>query len=353
MKRRDFVGALAAASFAGPRWAEAETSAMQMPGGGSITDVEGIRVGHYTDTRRPTGCTVILYERGAVAGVDVRGSAPGTRETDLLRPTNLVDTVNAVVLTGGSAFGLDAASGVMRYLDEHGFGFPTAGGKVPIVPAAVLFDLTVGDGKIRPTAESGYQACVNAKAGAVAEGNVGAGAGATVGKLLGNHPMKSGIGTSSIRLANGLVVAAIVAVNGVGDVYDHRTGEIVAGARTPDGKSFLNQVAQLRKGVGVGPAGLGQNTTIGVIATNAKFDKTQMTKIAQMGHDGMARAIDPSHTSYDGDTLFAMSTGTATVNASLVGIGSLAAEVVSDAMVRAVMSATSIPGYPSYRDIPR
>lgn len=352
MKRRDFVGALAAASLAAPRFAEAE-GAMQAPGGGSITDVEGIRVGHFTDARRPTGCTVVLYERGAVGGVDVRGSAPGTRETDLLKPTNLVDKVNAIVLTGGSAFGLDAASGVMRWLDEHGAGFVTAGGKVPIVPAAVLYDLTVGDGKIRPTAESGYQACQKATAGPVAEGNVGAGAGATVGKLLGAHPMKGGIGTSSITLPNGLVVAAIVAVNCVGDVIDHSTGRIVAGARTPDGKRFLNQVRAMRGGAGVSPAGSGQNTTIGVIATNAKFDKTQMTKIAQMGHDGMARAINPSHTSYDGDTLFAMSTGTSTVNASLVGIGSLAAEVVSDAIVRAVMMAASIPGYPSYRDVAR
>ncbi len=348
MKRRDFVGAMALASVARPRWLEGE---MPIPGGGSITDVEGIRVGHFTDARRPTGCTVVLYERGAVGGVDVRGSAPGTRETDLLRPINLVDRVNAVVLAGGSAFGLDAASGVMRYLDEHGAGFATAGGKVPIVPAAVLYDLTVGDGKIRPTAESGYQACQHAATGPVAEGNVGAGAGATVGKLLGSHPMKGGIGTSSITLANGLVVAAIVAVNCVGDVIDHETGKIVAGARTPDGKSFLNQVKAIRTGAGVAPGGTGQNTTIGVIATNAKFDKTQMTKIAQMGHDGMARAINPSHTSYDGDTLFALSTGTSSVNATLVGVGALAAEVVSDAIVRAVMTATSIPGYPSYRDV--
>ena len=328
---------------------------------GSITDVEGIRVGHFTDPRRPTGCTVILYERGAVAGVDVRGSAPGTRETDLLEPTNLVDKVNAVVLSGGSAFGLDAATGVVRYLDERGFGYSLGGAPpVPIVPAAVLFDLTVGDPKIRPTADSGYDACTKASSGPVAEGNVGAGAGATVGKLLGRRPMKGGIGTASIKLPNGIVVASIVAVNCVGDVLDPSTGQIVAGALTPDGKSFLNIAGALKRGTGVaaagagsGGAGAGENTTIGVVATNARFSKTEMTKIAQMAHDGMARAISPSHTMYDGDTLFAMSTGTSPVVANVTGIGALAAEAVSGAIVRGVMAAISIPGYPGYREMQR
>src|SRR5437867_7094802 len=185
---------------------------------GFITDVEGIKVGHFTDTRRPTGCTVILCERGAVAGVDVRGSAPGTRETDLLRPTNSVDKVNAIVLSGGSAFGLDTATGVMRYLEEHDSGYTTAGGKVPIVPAAILYDLTVGDGKIRPNAVAGFKACVNARAGSVEEGSVGAGDGATVGKIGGGRTRKGGCGTSIMKLANGLIVGAIVAVNCVGDV---------------------------------------------------------------------------------------------------------------------------------------
>ena len=328
---------------------------------GSITDVEGIRVGHFTDPRRPTGCTVILYERGAVAGVDVRGSAPGTRETDLLEPTNLVDKVNAIVLSGGSAFGLDAATGVVRYLDERGFGYSLGGAPpVPIVPAAVLFDLTVGDPKIRPTADSGYDACTKASSGPVAEGNVGAGAGATVGKLLGRRPMKGGIGTASIKLPNGIVVASIVAVNCVGDVLDPSTGQIVAGALTPDGKSFLNIAGALKRGTGVaaagagsGGAGAGENTTIGVVATNARFSKTEMTKIAQMAHDGMARAISPSHTMYDGDTLFAMSTGTSPVVANVTGIGALAAEAVSGAIVRGVMAAISIPGYPGYREMQR
>ncbi len=355
MNRRHFIGAAGAAALANGRlFAEA---ANEQAADGYITDVEGIRVGHFTDTRRPTGCTVILYERGAVAGVDVRGSAPGTRETDLLKPTNLVDRVNAIVLSGGSAFGLDTATGVMRYLEEHDAGFATAAGKVPIVPAAILYDLGVGDPKIRPTAESGYQACKTAASGPVAEGNVGAGAGATVGKLSGGRPMKGGIGTASIKLTEGLVVAAIVAVNCTGDVIDPRSGKIVAGARTSDGKGFLDIARTLRSGRGVtltggrGGAGAGENTTIGVVATNARFDKTQMTKVAEMAHDGLARAINPAHTLYDGDTLFALSTGTSTVSANLTAIGALAAEVVTDAILRAVKRATSIPGYPAVRDL--
>ena len=340
-------------------WLEAtmNSSPATLAPSGSITDVEGIRVGHFTDPRRPTGCTVILYERGAVAGVDVRGSAPGTRETDLLKPWNLVDKVNAIVLSGGSAFGLDAASGVVRYLDERGFGFSLGGAPpVPIVPAAVLFDLTVGDAKIRPTAQSGYDACTKATSGPVPEGNVGAGAGATVGKLLGNKPMKGGIGSTSIKLPNGVVVAAIVAVNCVGDVHDPSTGQIIAGALNADGKSFLNITEALKRGTGVaaggaGRGGAGENTTIGVVATNARFDKTEMTKIAQMAHDGFARAINPSHTMYDGDTIFAMSTGASPVVANVTGIGALAAEAVSGAILRGVMAAVGIPGYPGWREV--
>ena len=316
---------------------------------GFVTDIDGIRVGHFTESRRPTGCTVILYEPGAVAGVDVRGSAPGTRETDLLKPTNLVDKVNAIVLAGGSAFGLEAATGVMRYLEEQNAGFATPAGKVPIVPAAILYDLNVGDAKIRPNADAGYKACTNAKSGPVEEGSVGAGAGATVGKIGGGTPMKGGIGTSSIRLANGLVVGAIVAVNCVGDVIDPKTGKIVAGARTPDGKSFVNIMDAYRAGrAGATPL---QNTTIGVVATNARFDKTQMTKIAEMAHDGLARAINPTHTPSDGDTLFALSTGSSNSTPNLTAIGALAAEAVSEAILRAVIKAKSVPGFPSYSEI--
>jgi len=319
---------------------------------GFITDVDGIRVGHFTETRRPTGCTVILCERGAVAGVDVRGSAPGTRETDLLKPINTVDKVNAIVLSGGSAFGLDTATGVMRYLEEHDAGFQTAAGKVPIVPAAILYDLNVGDAKIRPNSDAGYKACTSAKSGPIDEGSVGAGAGATVGKLNGGRPMKGGIGTSSIKLPNGLIVGAIVAVNCVGDVIDPRTGKIVAGARTPDGKAFLNIMETYRAGRGVSASTApGENTTIGVIATNARFDKTQMTKIAEMAHDGMARAINPTHTPSDGDTLFALSTGTSTITAGHGAIGALAAEAVSEAILRAVMKAKSVAGFSSYQDL--
>src|SRR5579875_3359494 len=217
---------------------------------GKITDVGGLRVGHFTDTRRPTGCSVVLFERGAVAGVDVRGSAPGTRETDLLNPINTVEQVNAILLTGGSAFGLDAATGVMRYLEAHGMGFHLGKVVVPIVPAAILFDLNLGDGKIRPDAQAGYAACEAAAGGRVPEGNVGAGAGATVGKLFGaRHAMKSGLGSASIRIGEtDLVVGAIVAVNAVGDVIDERTGEILAGARRPDGSGFLNSAEQILKG---------------------------------------------------------------------------------------------------------
>jgi L-aminopeptidase/D-esterase-like protein len=345
MNRRSFIGVLAAAGLF-------ERSLHAQTREGFITDVDGIKVGHFTEMRRPTGCTVVLYERGAVAGVDVRGSAPGTRETDLLKPTNLVDKVNAIVLSGGSAFGLDSATGVMRYLEEHDAGYATAAGKVPIVPAAILYDLNVGDGKIRPNADAGYKACTNAKSGPVEEGSVGAGAGATVGKIGGGKPMKGGIGTSSIKLPNGLVVGAIVAVNCVGDVIDPKTGKIVAGARTADGKSFLNIVQTFRAGQGATQSPTpGQNTTIGVVATNARFDKTQMTKIAEMAHDGMARAINPTHTPSDGDALFALSTGTSTTNANLTAIGVLAAEAVSEAILRAVMKAKSVAGFPSVSDI--
>jgi L-aminopeptidase/D-esterase-like protein len=316
---------------------------------GFITDVDGIKVGHFTDSRRPTGCTVVLCEQGATAGVDVRGSAPGTRETDLLKPTNLVDKVNAIVISGGSAFGLETATGVMRYLEEHDAGFATAAGKVPIVPAAILYDLNVGDAKVRPNADAGYRACLNAKRGPVEEGSIGAGAGATIGKIGGGKPMKGGIGTSSIKLDNGLVVGAIVAVNCVGDVIDPKTGKIVGGARTADGKAFLNIIDAYRAGRGT--ASPGQNTTIGVVATNARFDKTQMTKIAEMSHDGMARAINPTHTASDGDTMFAISTGVSRVTPNLTAIGALAAEAVSEAILRAVMRAKSVPGFPSYSDI--
>lgn len=311
---------------------------------GFITDVAGIKVGHFTDKRRPTGCTVVLCEAGAVTSVDVRGSGPGTRETDLLDPVNHVEQAHAILLSGGSAFGLDAAAGVMRFLEERDIGYVTPFAKVPIVPAAILFDLRLGDPRIRPDAESGYQACVTAKAGPVAEGSVGAGTGATIGKLQPGLPMKGGIGTASLQLGRDIVVAALVAVNCVGNVIDPKTGQTVAGARSPDGRGFVDVIEWCRSGI---PAEA-SNTTIGVIATNISFNKAQMKKIAQMGHDGMARTINPVHTPWDGDTLFAMSTGEAETRVDVGRIGAIAAEVVSRAILRAVRQARAVPGFPEF-----
>ena len=311
----------------------------------------GVKVGHFTDSRRPTGCTVVITEEGAVGGVDVRGSAPGTRETDLLNPINLVDRVNAVLLAGGSAFGLDAATGVVRYLEQRKIGYNVGVAFVPIVPAAILFDLGVGDARIRPDAEAGYKACEAASSARPAEGNVGAGAGATVGKLYGGRrAMKAGIGTASIKLA-GLTVGAIVAVNAVGDIVDPATGLPIAGARTEDGKKLLNtREAMLRGNLTAGMLA-GTATTIGVIATDAVLTKAQAQKIAQMAHDGLARAINPIHTMFDGDTIFALGTGKSgkTGNPTLLGV--MAAEAMALAVVRAARAAKGIEGYPAAADL--
>ncbi len=326
---------------------------------GAITDVEGVSVGHFTDARRPTGCTVLLLEPGASGAVDVRGGAPGTRETDLLSPLATVSTVDAIVLSGGSAFGLAAAEGVVRYLEEKGRGFPAGAVRVPIVPAAILFDLEVGDSSIRPTAESGYQACQAARGGAGAhleQGNVGAGAGATVGKLLGSeHAMKGGFGTASIRLPGGLLVGAMVAVNALGDVYDP-AGRLLAGARTPDGR-LANAAALLLRGQlprladPFGKEMLGRNSTIGVVATNAALTKVEAAKVAQMAHDGLARAIRPVHLPSDGDTIFAVATGKKPA-AGLCGlIGALAADAIAAAVASAILHAESLPGLPSYAEL--
>ena len=316
-----------------------------------ITDVDGIRVGHHVMAGRPTGCTVVLVDgAGAVGGMSQRGGAPGTRETDLLDPLNMVDAVNAIVLAGGSAFGLESAQGVVRYLEERNIGYPTAAGVVPIVPAAILYDLTFGgDAKIRPTADCGYAAAKNASDGAVAEGNVGAGAGATVGKM-GRNPMKGGLGTASIRMPNGLVVGAIVAVNAAGDIIDPTSGQVVAGSRGSDGK-----LADVRKLLATGAlvprTRPGENTTIGIVATNARLTKAQATRVALMADDGMARAINPSHTLGDGDTVFSLATGRwdGEVNVSL--LGALAAEAMSEAIVRAAARADSLGGLPSARSL--
>ncbi len=325
----------------------------------AITDVPGIRVGHAHDQEALTGCTVVLCEDGAIGGVDQRGGAPGTRETDLLRPSHLVEQVQAVLLSGGSAFGLDAASGVMRYLEERGVGFDTRVPKVPrvpIVPAAILFDLGIGRSDVRPDAAMGYQACLNASAEPPAEGNVGAGTGATVGKILGmGQAMKSGIGTTSLEIGGGVVVGAIVAVNAFGDVIDPATGEIVAGARpisvgpvrvgAPGAFADTLQVMKTLLGrIGLGFASQGQ-TVIGVVATNARLTKEEANKMAQMAHDGLARTIRPAHTMLDGDTIFALAIGDQRVDVSIVG--AFAAEAVAQAILRAVRAAQSAGGLPA------
>lgn len=315
----------------------------------TLTAVQGIKVGHLTLAGRPTGCTVVLTETGVIAGVDVRGAAPGTRDTELLSPVNAVERVHAIVLAGGSAFGLDAASGVMRWLEERKFGFVFGGARVPIVPAAILFDLGVGDPSIRPTAECGYQAAGLASAAPVAEGSVGAGAGATVGKLRGlSRAMKGGVGSAAVELPTGLIVAALVVTNGVGDIVDPATGRVVAGARADDGT--LADARRLLRGGLPGSGEAGGQTTLAVVATNATLTKTEAVKIAQMAHDGFARAIYPVHTQVDGDTIFALATGTHAGAPSPLLIGSLAADVTAEAIVRAARAATGLPNLPAARD---
>ncbi|HEY3634656.1 MAG TPA: P1 family peptidase [Caldimonas sp.] len=322
-----------------------------------LTSVAGLEVGHFTDARRPTGCTVVIARAGAVAGVDVRGASPGTRETELLAPINAIDKVHAIALAGGSAFGLDAASGVMRWLDERSIGATIAAPPgdaapppfvVPIVPAAILFDLWVGDARIRPDAAAGYAACEAASRDAVGEGNVGAGAGASVGKLFGiARAMKGGIGTASIEVG-GLTVAALVAVNAIGDVVDPRTGRIVAGARSVDGTKLVGTMRALKRGEL--PAHLdprhaaGSATTLAVVATDAVLTKAEANKVAQMAHDGLARSINPVHTMGDGDVVFALATGASGRAAAPTLVGALAADVLADAVLRAVRAARRIGG---------
>lgn len=317
-----------------------------------LTAVKGLKVGHYTLAARPTGCTVILAEKGAVAGVDVRGAAPGTRETDLLDPVNTVQTVHGILLSGGSAFGLDAAGGVMKYLEQHDVGFDMRVARIPIVPAAILFDLGVGDAKIRPDADCGYRAAAAATDGPVPEGDVGAGAGATVGKLMGmGRAMKGGVGSASITLGDGLIVSAIVAVNAVGDVIDPATGRVVAGVRTEDGKGLADARKLIREGATRPTTRTGENTTIGVVATNARLTKAQATKVAQMAHDGLARAVSPTHTTGDGDTIFSLATGDFAGPADVLTIGALAADVMAEAIVRAVRQSKGLPNLPAARDL--
>ncbi len=353
MRRREF-NAMTGLAALGVLPTVARRAAAETPSGAGLTAVAGLEVGHFTDARRPTGCTVVLARAGVVCAVDVRGGAPGTRETDLLDPVNLVDRVHAVVLSGGSAFGLDAASGVMRFLDEQGIGFPVRAARVPIVPAAILYDLDLGDPRIRPDAAAGYAAARSAAAGLIAEGNVGAGTGCTVGKLFGpERAMKSGLGTVSLALPGGLVVGALAAVNAVGDVVDPASGRIVAGARSADGRRLENTARALLSGAlpGGARADAGGNTTLGIVATNARFTKTELTKIAQMAQDGVARSVSPAHTPWDGDTVFALATGTLVGPHDVLVAGALAAEALARAIVRAAEAATGLPGLPASRDL--
>jgi L-aminopeptidase/D-esterase-like protein len=316
-----------------------------------ITSIPGILVGHFTLKERPTGCTVILAQPAATGAVDVRGGAPGTREISLLAPENSIEKVDAIVLAGGSAFGLDAASGVMRFLSEKGIGYETSAGVVPIVPAAILFDLAVGGRPdIRPDASCGYEAARQAKSGPVEEGSVGAGAGATVGKLLGvGRAMKGGVGTAALTV-NDLIVGALVVVNANGSVVDPRTAKPIAGVRHEKKQTLEDPFALVRRGVASsGPAR--ENTTIGVVATNARLTKPQALKIVEMAHDGLARTIVPSHSPSDGDTPFALATGELTHDVNVGAVGALAAEAVAEAIVRAVRAAQGLPGYPAASEI--
>jgi L-aminopeptidase/D-esterase-like protein len=324
----------------------------------TLTAVDGIKVGHFTLPGGTTGCTVILVDGdGATGGVSQRGGAPGTRETDLLNPLNMVDKVNAVVLSGGSAFGLDSATGTVKWLEEHKIGWDVRVTKVPIVPAAILFDLPIGDNAHNhPGADCGYKAVAGASSAPVPMGTVGAGAGATVGKMggRGGGSMKGGLGSAVIRMPNGLVVGAIVAVNAAGDIIDADTGKVVAGTRNADGtladvRRLLRSGALIQRRAAA-PRAV-ENTTIGLVATNAKMTKAEVSRVALMGDDGYARAIFPSHTMGDGDTVFSLATGRWDGQADVSLVGALAADAMAKALVQAVTQATGLPNIPAVRDL--
>jgi L-aminopeptidase/D-esterase-like protein len=322
----------------------------------AITAVEGVSVGHWSDLDGATGCTVVLCPNGAAAGVDVRGGAPGTRNTDLLRQGNIVPQLHAVLLTGGSEFGQAAATGVVRWLEEKGYGFPVTTGVVPVVAAAVIFDLPIGRADVRPDADAGYAACVAATDGEVAEGSVGAGTGATVAKaMLMERALKGGLGTASERTDSGVVVGAIVAVNCWGEVLDPETGQVIAGPRGDRPGSFESTIEAMRRSTA--PSAFteaarqaGQNTTLGVVATDAQLSKDEAYRLAVMAQGGMARAIRPAHSPVDGDTVFALATGRNDTVTDLLQLGTLAARAMERAVVRAVTEATGLAGVPSARE---
>ena len=317
----------------------------------TITDVPGIQVGHYTDSQAVTGCTVVLTPGGGIAGVDVRGAAPGTRETDLLRPLNLVQEAHAVVLSGGSAYGLAAADGVMTWLEEQGVGFPVGVGVVPIVASAILFDLAIGDPTVRPRPEHGYQASATADSSTPAQGSVGAGTGATVGKALGQErAVKGGLGCSSRRVGE-YTVGALVAVNALGSIVDPETGALIAGPRDPGRLGFLDSVDILEDVKTPVAASALQNTTLAVVATDAPLTKEQANKLAQMAHDGLALAIRPAHTMFDGDVVFALSTGKTTPVPDVTPFGAAAARALSSAIIKAITQASGLGGVPSVSEL--
>jgi L-aminopeptidase/D-esterase-like protein len=316
---------------------------------GSLTEIPGLKVGHYTDLTAATGCTVVLCEQGAVPGVHISGASPGGREIELLRPGYSVNLVHGVLLAGGSAYGLDAAAGVMRFLEERGAGFDTVAGVVPIVPAAIIYDLSIGDPRVRPTADHAYQACCAATDMQTAEGSVGAGAGASVGKCLGmEHATKGGIGMASVALGGDVVVAALIVVNAWGDVIDTRSGNTIAGPRALPEGGFL-RTADLLKERRVRRPFPTSNTVIGVVATNVRLRKSQTHRLAQMAQVGLARTIDPCGSMYDGDTLFVLSSGDKRCDMNVLGVG--AVEAVTQAVRSAVLQATSVAGVPAVRDL--
>ncbi len=320
----------------------------------ALTDIPGFRVGHAQDLKGATGCTVVLCPPGTIGGADIRGSAAGTRQTDSLHSSHFVDEVHAVLLSGGSAFGLDASGGVMSYLEERSIGYQTAAGRVPIVPTAIIYDLGLGEKGVRPDREMGYRACLNSQSGKVEEGSVGVGTGATVGKLLGIQlATKGGVGTASIALPGGIIVAALVAVNAFGDVVDPQKRKIIAGARDPENPDrFIDSASRIKGGVALPRRDSGfQNTTLGVVATNVKLSKRQTIKVAQMAQSGFARTISPIHSTVDGDLIFALAAGDGQGDVNTIGL--MAEEAVAAAVIRAVIAADGLGFLPAHRDLPR
>jgi L-aminopeptidase/D-esterase-like protein len=364
VSRRRFFGAIGAMAM-GSRARIVMAAARQpapLPAAGSLTDIGGVRVGHFTDTRRPTGCTVMLFDNAATAGADYDGSAPAESLGVMLQPASPLEKIHAVLFAGGGPMGLSATAGVVRFLEEQriGYDWGVPNVRVPIVVGAAIDDLAIGDGRIRAGPDEAYRACQSAATGVLQEGSVGAGAGATVGKMFvarGMRGMKGGVGTASVRLS-GVVIGALVVVNAAGDVVDWRRGAIVAGARTADGRDFARSVDVLRRDLETRPAAnapLGDNplraTTLAVVGTNVSLTKTQLTKLAMMANTGAARAINPYHTQGDGDQVLAVSTGLSNATVSLTALGAIAADVVADAIVRAVRAATGVPGWPAVGEL--